>query len=109
MSNESSCCVAHPDQRNDSSGSTTEQGPAAAALPVKPQRTVLARVIAPVFAFYRLVISPLLGPGCRFEPSCSHFSEQAIGRHGFVRGIAMTLARLARCHPFHPGGYDPVP
>lgn len=72
-------------------------------------RSVTSRVIAPVFAFYRLVISPLFGPSCRFEPSCSHFSEQAISRHGFVRGFGMTLSRLARCHPFHPGGYDPVP
>ena len=68
-----------------------------------------SRIIAFMFAFYRSVVSPLLGPGCRFEPSCSHFSEQAIERYGLLRGAKMTVARIARCHPFHPGGYDPVP
>ena len=62
-----------------------------------------------LFSAYRAVVSPLLGPACRFEPSCSHFAEEAIARHGFWRGASLGLARISRCHPFHRGGYDPVP
>ncbi len=58
---------------------------------------------------YRGAIRPFLGTGCRFEPSCSCFAEEAIARHGVIRGSALGLHRLARCHPFHPGGFDPVP
>ncbi|MFN7950316.1 MAG: membrane protein insertion efficiency factor YidD [bacterium] len=58
---------------------------------------------------YRVVLSPMLGPACRFEPSCSRYAEQAIRQHGALRGLALAIRRLARCHPFHPGGYDPVP
>ena len=58
---------------------------------------------------YQWTVSPLLGPTCRFHPSCSHYSLEAILRFGVVRGGALTLARLARCHPWHPGGFDPVP
>ena len=71
--------------------------------------SIAIRLLRPVFWLYRVLISPLLGAGCRFEPSCSHFAEQAIARHGFFRGTALALARIGRCHPFHPGGYDPVP
>ncbi len=58
---------------------------------------------------YRLVLSPLLGPACRFEPSCSRYAEEAIERHGVVRGSGLTAARLSRCHPLGGSGYDPVP
>ena len=58
---------------------------------------------------YQMVISPMLGPRCRFEPTCSHYSEQAIIEYGVIRGIAMSVKRIAKCHPWHPGGYDPVP
>ncbi|MBU6281991.1 membrane protein insertion efficiency factor YidD [bacterium] len=58
---------------------------------------------------YRLGISPLLGPHCRFEPSCSRYASEAIARHGAVTGLVLGARRLARCHPFHPGGFDPVP
>lgn len=59
--------------------------------------------------FYQWALSPLLPPSCRFEPSCSRYAYQAIDRFGFVRGGWLAGKRLARCHPFHPGGYDPVP
>lgn len=58
---------------------------------------------------YQIGISPLIGPSCRFYPSCSEYAIQAIRRHGAVRGVRLTAGRLLRCHPFHPGGYDPVP
>jgi putative membrane protein insertion efficiency factor len=58
---------------------------------------------------YQLGISPLIGPSCRFHPSCSEYAIQAIRRHGVGRGLWLTAARLLRCHPFHPGGFDPVP
>lgn len=58
---------------------------------------------------YRLFFSPWLGSSCRFEPSCSIYSLQALQRHGAARGSYLTLARLARCHPWCAGGPDPVP
>ena len=58
---------------------------------------------------YQLVISPALPPSCRFTPSCSQYALEAITRHGAVRGTWLTVRRLVRCHPFHPGGFDPVP
>ena len=57
---------------------------------------------------YRYIISPLLGPCCRFYPTCSHYAEQAIKRHGVVKGSYMSIRRVCRCHPFHAGGHDPV-
>jgi len=58
---------------------------------------------------YQLLLSPWLGPNCRFEPTCSHYSLQALGRHGALGGSYLTLRRLARCHPWCAGGCDPVP
>jgi putative membrane protein insertion efficiency factor len=58
---------------------------------------------------YQLLVSPLLGPRCRFHPSCSHYALEAIETHGPARGSWLALRRLLRCHPLHPGGYDPVP
>jgi putative membrane protein insertion efficiency factor len=60
--------------------------------------------------FYQAVISPGLPSGsCRFEPTCSHFSYQAIVKYGIIKGGALSVWRILRCQPFHPGGYDPVP
>jgi hypothetical protein len=70
----------------------------------RPARALLLLVEA-----YRVTLSPLLGGHCRFTPSCSVYAEEALRRHGAGRGTALALARLARCHPFRSGGYDPVP
>jgi hypothetical protein len=58
---------------------------------------------------YQLVVSPMLGPRCRFYPSCSCYAHTAIERHGVLRGVWLGLSRILRCHPFAQGGYDPVP
>jgi putative membrane protein insertion efficiency factor len=58
---------------------------------------------------YQLMISPLLQPSCRFEPSCSHYAQEAIAMHGAGRGLLLTFQRLLRCHPWGGSGYDPVP
>jgi putative membrane protein insertion efficiency factor len=58
---------------------------------------------------YQLAISPFLGPRCRFYPSCSHYAIEAIETHGSLRGVWLTIKRISRCHPWHEGGFDPVP
>ena len=58
---------------------------------------------------YKRAISPLLPPMCRFEPTCSVYMMQAIEKHGLLRGLWLGIRRLFRCHPFNPGGWDPVP
>ena len=58
---------------------------------------------------YQQVISPYIGICCRFEPTCSHYTMQAIDKHGLVKGLFLGIGRLLKCHPFHSGGLDPVP
>lgn len=69
----------------------------------------MRRLLLILIRGYQLCISPLLGPRCRFHPSCSAYAHGAIGRHGVLRGTWLGLRRILRCHPFSPGGYDPVP
>ena len=70
---------------------------------------LVARGGLAMIRFYQRAISPLTPPTCRFRPTCSQYTLVAIERHGFVRGSWLGLRRLLRCHPFHPGGHDPVP
>ena len=69
----------------------------------------MRRALKLLIRVYRFGISPMLGPTCRFYPSCSCYAEEAIERHGALRGTYLTARRLLRCHPWNPGGYDPVP
>jgi putative membrane protein insertion efficiency factor len=66
-------------------------------------------LICVLIRVYQLCISPWLGAHCRFHPSCSHYAHDAVREHGSLRGSWLTARRLLRCHPFHSGGYDPVP
>ena len=66
-------------------------------------------VLQGLIRVYQLLLSPILPPSCRFLPSCSEFAAEAVVRHGALRGSALALRRLARCHPWGGSGYDPVP
>jgi len=67
------------------------------------------QVILALLRFYKRWISPALPPSCRFTPTCSEYTYQAIDKYGAIRGGWLGIRRLSRCHPWHPGGYDPVP
>jgi putative membrane protein insertion efficiency factor len=67
------------------------------------------RLLAASIRGYQRTLSRVLPPACRFYPSCSQYALEAVTRHGALKGTWLAARRLARCHPFHPGGYDPVP
>jgi putative membrane protein insertion efficiency factor len=69
----------------------------------------MRRIGLALIRIYQRWVSPLLGPRCRFHPSCSQYAFEAIERFGVLRGSVLAARRLLRCHPLHPGGYDPVP
>lgn len=69
----------------------------------------MSRLLLALIGAYRRWISPLLGQRCRFAPSCSAYAAEAVAVHGAARGSWLAVRRMARCHPFHPGGHDPVP
>ena len=74
-----------------------------------PHRSPLAQVARVAIQAYRYTLSPMIGSTCRFYPSCSAYALEAIDRHGAMRGGWLAARRIGRCHPWHPGGYDPVP
>jgi len=71
--------------------------------------SLFAKLLMVFVRAYQLFVAPLLPPACRFEPSCSRYAMQALSEHGALRGTWLAVWRVLRCHPFHPGGYDPVP
>lgn len=68
----------------------------------------MEKILILVIRFYQFFISPLFPPTCRFYPTCSAYAIEAIAKKGALKGTWMTIKRLSKCHPFHPGGYDPV-
>lgn len=77
--------------------------------PAQAGHSAAARVLIALIAGYRRFISPLLGARCRFAPSCSAYGLEAVREHGALRGSWLAVRRIGRCHPFNPGGFDPVP
>lgn len=70
---------------------------------------MISKALIFIVRLYQSLLSPLLGPRCRFYPSCSHYAVEALQRHGAIRGSGLTVRRIVRCHPLNPGGLDPVP
>ena len=69
----------------------------------------MKRIILGILTIYKKMISPFLPPSCRYYPTCSDYCREAVERFGVLRGLNLGIKRLLRCHPWHPGGYDPVP
>ncbi len=69
----------------------------------------MKRMVMALIRGYQRFISPLLGSNCRFHPTCSHYTLEAVERYGVAKGLWLGAKRISRCHPFNPGGYDPVP
>ena len=69
----------------------------------------LRKIPIGIIKLYQTVISPMLGPTCRFHPSCSHYAVDAITEHGMIKGSWLSIKRILKCHPLNDGGYDPVP
>ncbi|MBN1241851.1 MAG: membrane protein insertion efficiency factor YidD [Spirochaetales bacterium] len=72
-------------------------------------RKLLNAALIGLVRFYRVAVSPLFPPSCRYHPTCSAYALEALKRHGPVKGLGLSVRRILRCHPFHPGGFDPVP
>lgn len=70
---------------------------------------MIKKILLTIIRFYQYAISPLLGPNCRYTPTCSQYTYEAILEHGIIKGIYLGSRRILRCNPFHKGGYDPVP
>lgn len=70
---------------------------------------LIQRALLALITVYRYAVSPFLGQRCRFHPSCSAYAAEALTKYGALRGSWLALKRVCRCHPFHPGGHDPVP
>lgn len=69
----------------------------------------MKRLLLGIIRFYQKYISPAFPPSCRFQPTCSHYGYEAIDKYGIRKGGWLAIKRIGRCHPFNPGGYDPVP
>jgi conserved hypothetical protein YidD len=69
----------------------------------------MSRILIKLIRVYQYIISPFIGPSCRFAPTCSEYAVDAVRKYGAVKGVWLGIKRIARCHPWNPGGYDPVP
>ncbi|ALQ70357.1 membrane protein insertion efficiency factor YidD [Bacillus thuringiensis] len=69
----------------------------------------MKQIFIGIIHFYQKFISPMTPPTCRFYPTCSHYGLEAFQKHGALKGFWLTCKRILKCHPFHPGGFDPVP
>ncbi|MDX8380325.1 MAG: membrane protein insertion efficiency factor YidD [Gallionella sp.] len=69
----------------------------------------MQRILIKLIHLYQYLISPLSPPSCRFIPSCSHYASESLAKHGLLKGAWLSIKRIARCNPWHPGGYDPIP
>jgi len=94
---------------SDEAGSTETHPHAAAMARRHGLHRLVLRALVGLIHLYRLTLSPFIGNQCRFYPSCSRYAEQALLDHGLARGAWLAIRRLSRCHPFNPGGPDPVP
>ncbi|RUO43690.1 membrane protein insertion efficiency factor YidD [Aliidiomarina taiwanensis] len=72
-------------------------------------KQALQAILIGLIRLYQLIISPLLGPRCRFVPTCSEYAIQAVKRFGVIKGSWLAIRRISKCHPGHPGGFDPIP
>ncbi len=72
-------------------------------------KPAMQKILIWIVKGYRYVLSPYLGSHCRYHPSCSSYAITALERHGFVKGVSLSVKRVLRCHPWHEGGFDPVP
>ncbi|MEE8480841.1 MAG: membrane protein insertion efficiency factor YidD [Desulfobacterales bacterium] len=70
---------------------------------------MIKRIFLILIKTYQYVLSPILGPSCRFYPTCSDYAYQSVTRYGLIKGVFIAFKRIVRCHPFSPGGVDPVP
>ena len=77
--------------------------------PIRQRNSAVRTALVLLVRGYQVAISPLLPASCRYYPSCSAYAIEALERHGAIRGGWLAIRRIARCHPFKPGGYDPVP
>ncbi|MBW1899111.1 MAG: membrane protein insertion efficiency factor YidD [Deltaproteobacteria bacterium] len=73
------------------------------------KKLIVKQTVLFFIKLYQIILSPILGPACRFYPSCSEYAYQAVSRHGVFKGAFLSCKRFLRCHPFNPGGFDPVP
>ena len=78
-------------------------------VPIQYRGERVSKLLLFVIKLYRYCLSPMLGPSCRFHPSCSEYAAEAISKYGAAKGSYLALRRVARCHPWHMGGFDPVP
>lgn len=76
---------------------------------MKQPTRILSKILVLPIRFYQICISPLLGPSCRFTPTCSEYARQAILKHGPIKGLGLAIWRILRCNPWGGSGYDPVP